>query len=126
MADPRRWIYGILDTTCAAGYAAALTTVIPRGHLDAELNLWSLPLAAAVAAVGMVLGNPAGRRLALVATSAWLAAAVLLLVRLCVSAAFLAGVYGAFGKAAASGALVIAALVIEVVALVPVFQVKAA
>jgi hypothetical protein len=40
------------------------------------------------------------------------------------SAAFLAGVYGAFGKAAASGALIAVALVIEVVALLPIVQVK--
>ena len=48
----------------------------------------------------------------------------LIIVRLLASAAFLAGVYGAFGQAAASGALVAVALVIEVVALLPIVQVK--
>jgi hypothetical protein len=49
---------------------------------------------------------------------------ILLIIRVLVSAAFLAGVYGAFGKAAATSALIGVALVIEVVALVPLFQVK--
>ena len=43
-----------------------------------------------------------------------------LIVRVLVSAAFLAGVYGAFGKAAASFALIAVALVIEVVGLLPI------
>jgi hypothetical protein len=124
VSDPRRWIYAVLDATCALGYAAAIGIALPRGHADAEIHLWSLPIAAAVAAVGTVRGNAAGRRLALAAATVWLAAAALLILRVCVSAGFLAGVYGAFGKAAASGAIVIAALVVEVVALVPLFQVK--
>ena len=36
----------------------------------------------------------------------------------------LAGTYGAFGKAAASTALIGVAIVVEIVALLPVFQVK--
>jgi hypothetical protein len=47
-----------------------------------------------------------------------------LLVRIAISAAFLAGVYGAFGQAAATFALVMVALVIELVALLPIVQVK--
>ena len=49
---------------------------------------------------------------------------IILIVRVLVSAAFLAGVYGAFGKAAATFALVAVALVIELVALLPIVQIK--
>ena len=63
-------------------------------------------------------------RIALIGGSAVLLSTIILILRLLVSAAFLAGVYGAFGKAAASFALVMVALVIELVALLPIVQVK--
>jgi hypothetical protein len=124
MADPRRWIYGGLDAAAAVAYATAIVVALPTRHVSAVVHLWSIPIAAAVAAAGMLRGGPRGRRVALAGTAAWLAATFLLVVRLCVSAAFLAGVYGAFGKAAASGAVVIVALVVELVALLPLVQAK--
>jgi hypothetical protein len=45
-------------------------------------------------------------------------------VRILISAAFLAGVYGAFGKAASTFAVVSVALIVEVVALLPIVQIK--
>jgi hypothetical protein len=124
MADPRRWIYGGLDAAAAVAYATAIVVALPSRHASAVIHLWSIPVAAAVAAAGMLVGGARGRRIALVGTAAWLAATFLLVVRICVSAAFLAGVYGAFGKAAASGAVVIVALVVELVALLPLVQAK--
>jgi hypothetical protein len=53
-----------------------------------------------------------------------LLAMVALIVRILISAAFLAGVYGAFGKAAATFSIVMIALAIEAVALLPIVQVK--
>ena len=61
---------------------------------------------------------------AVIAGSLQLLVTVLLIIRIVVSAAFLAGTYGAFGKAAASTALIGVAIVVEIVALLPVFQVK--
>src|SRR4029078_9472942 len=49
---------------------------------------------------------------------------IFLLVRILISAAFLSGVYGAFGKAAAMTSLVAVALIVEVVALLPIVQFK--
>ena len=46
------------------------------------------------------------------------------IVLLLTTAAYLSGVYGAFGKAASSGALLAAALMFEAVALVPALQLK--
>ncbi len=122
--DVRRWIYGGLDLLFALVYVIALLTVIPNRHLSATVHLWSLPLCMLALGVGTLLGTRRGRTLALVAGSLLLAAVALMLVRLVVSAAFLAGVYGSFGTAASVLTLVAAALVVELVALLPIVQVK--
>ncbi|HEU4614330.1 MAG TPA: hypothetical protein VFS15_19680, partial [Kofleriaceae bacterium] len=61
---------------------------------------------------------------AVAGASLLIAITILLIVRVLVSAAFLSGVYGAFGKAAAMSALIGVALVVELVALLPLFQIK--
>ena len=61
---------------------------------------------------------------AIVGGSVLLLAAILLIARILISAAFLSGVYGAFGKAAASGMMLAVALVIEFVAFLPSLQLK--
>jgi len=122
--DLRRWIYGGLDAVFAAVYVVALWKVIPNRLPSAQLHLWTLPLATVVMAVGTLLGTPRGWRIAVVGGSLILLSTFLLIVRIVISAAFLAGVYGAFGKAAATFALVMIALVIELVALLPIVQVK--
>nr|HEX4313516.1 hypothetical protein [Kofleriaceae bacterium] len=124
MTDPRRWIYGSLDVVAALAYVAAVALAVPNRHVASAVHLYAIPVAAAVAAAGMFLGHARGRRVALAGATAWLALTFLLIVRICISAAFLAGVYGAFGKAAASFALLIVALLVEVVALLPIVQVK--
>ncbi len=122
--DIRRWIYAGLDLLFAAAYAFAIWKVIPNRLPSAAAHLWTFPAAALAMAIGMVLGEPRGWWIAVVAGSAALASLFVLIVRILVSAAFLAGVYGAFGKAAATFALVMVALVVELVALLPIVQVK--
>ena len=122
--DARRWIYAGLDLLFAAAYAFAIWKVIPNRLPSAAAHLWTFPAATLAMAVGMVLGEPRGWWIAVVAGSAALASLFVLIVRILVSAAFLAGVYGAFGKAAATFALVMVALVVELVALLPIVQVK--
>ena len=73
-------------------------------------------------AAGTLPGGARGWRIAVVGGSLVLLSTFLLIVRIVISAAFLAGVYGAFGKAAASFALTMIALVIELVALLPLVQ----
>ena len=123
-SDPRRWIYGGLDLVFAAVYTFAIWKVIPNRLPSAMLHLWTFPLAGLIMAVGMLLGGRRGWWIAVVAGSLALLSTFLLIVRIAISAAFLAGVYGAFGKAAATFALVMIALVIELVALLPIVQVK--
>jgi hypothetical protein len=122
--DLRRWIYGGLDALFAAVYAIAIWKVIPNRLPSAAAHLWMFPLATLVMAAGTLLGTRRGWWIAVVGGSAVLLAMVLLIVRILISAAFLAGVYGAFGKAAATFALVMVALVIELVALLPIVQIK--
>jgi hypothetical protein len=122
--DRRRWIYGGLDLVFAAIYAVAIWKVIPNRLPSASIHLWTFPLAALVMGAGTLLGTARGWWIAVIGGSAMLLSTFILIVRITISAAFLAGVYGAFGKAAATFALVMVALVIELVALLPIVQVK--
>lgn len=122
--DPRRWIYGVLDFVAAGAYWGAILTTLTSRHASATIHLHLIPMFAVLTGIGMCIGKPLGRKLALWGGGLWLGAAFLLLVRICVSAAFLSGVYGSFGKAAASLAMVIALLLIETVCLLPIIQVK--
>jgi hypothetical protein len=120
----RRWIYGGLDLLFAALYAYAIWKIIPNRLPSAAVHLWTFPVATLVMGAGMLLGGPKGWWVAVIGGSAVLASTFVLIVRIAISAAFLAGVYGAFGKAAATFSLVMIALVIELVALLPLLQVK--
>lgn len=122
--DLRRWIYVALDVVFAAVYVVAITKLIPNRLPSAIAHLWSFPIAATAMAIGTALGGRAGWRIAVAAGSAMLLSTFLLILRIAISASFLAGVYGSFGKAAATFALVMVALVVELVALLPIVQVK--
>jgi len=122
--DARRWIYAGLDLLFAAVYAFAISQVIPNRLPSAIAHLWTFPAASLAMAAGMALGRPRGWWIAVGGASLALASVIVLIVRILVSVAFLAGVYGAFGKAAATFALVMVALVVELVVLLPIVQVK--
>jgi len=122
--DLRPRIYGVLDVVFAIAYAFAIWKVIPNRLPSAAIHLWTFPIATAVIAGGMLVGGPRGWRIAVVGGSLVLLSVFLLIVRIVISAAFLAGVYGGFGKAASTFALVMIALVVELVALLPLVQVK--
>jgi predicted MFS family arabinose efflux permease len=130
--DPRIWIYGVLDVVFAALYVVVIFFVAPNRHLWAQLILLALPLFATIMGVGtivggLVRGRPIARlwwRLALVGGIGMLVFMVLVLGLLLASAAFLAGVYGSFGQAAAGGILGACALIVEVVGFLPALQLK--
>ena len=129
--DRRPLIYFVLDQIFVVIYAYVMWAVIPNRHASAFVHLWSLPVLLQIAAAGMLLarvGRDKTRRIgwwaAVLGGSGLLAVTVLLIIRVLVSAAFLSGVYGAFGKAAATSALIGVALIVELVALLPLFQVK--
>jgi hypothetical protein len=129
--DRRPFIYYVLDQLLVVVYAYVLAKVIPNRLPTAALHLWSIPACMQLMAIGTALGLGRLRRFARIGWQAAIAGGSLLLlttliliVRVLVSAAFLAGVYGAFGQAAATFALVAIALLIEVVALLPIVQIK--
>jgi len=122
--DPRRWIYGGLDLAFAVMQALVIWSVIPNRLPSAAFHLWTLPVLMLILGVGTLAGGSRGWWTAIVAGSAVLLSTFLLIVRIVISAAFLSGVYGAFGKGAAMISLVAIALVIELVALLPIVQVK--
>ncbi len=129
--DLRPAIYLVLDVLFAVIYFYVLVAVIPNRLMSALIHLYALPVCMLGMGVGMALKLVLGEKLArmgwwiaVVSGSLMILSTILLIIRVLVSAAFLAGVYGAFGKAAATSALIGVALVVEVVALVPLFQVK--
>lgn len=122
--DLRRWIFGGIDLLLVVIYAYAIWKVIPNRLPSAAVHMWSIPVATLALGAGMFIGGKPGWWTAIAGGSLLLLSAFLLVARILISAAFLAGVYGAFGKAAASFALVTVLLVIELVVLLPIFQVK--
>ena len=122
--DVRRWIYGGLATAFGLGFALCTWKVVPSRLPSATLHLASVPVFTLVMAIGTLVGKRFGWWLAIVGGSIVLLSTILLIARILASAAFLAGVYGAFGKGAATFALIAVALVVELVALLPICQVK--
>ncbi|MDX2086226.1 MAG: hypothetical protein SFX73_00195 [Kofleriaceae bacterium] len=122
--DRRRWIYGGLDIAFGVMQAILIWKVIPNRLPSASFHLWTLPGATLVMGVGTLMGGRRGWKIALAGGSLALLSTILLIARIIVSAAFLSGVYGAFGKAAAMTALISVALLVELVALLPIVQVK--
>jgi hypothetical protein len=117
--DLRPTIYLVLDQIFVIIYAYVVVAVIPNRLPSAKIHLYTLPIFMQGLAIGMALRYLRNDRLTrigwwigVVSGSLMLLTTILLIIRVLVSAAFLAGVYGAFGKAAA------------MVALVPIFQVK--
>ncbi|MGE0548223.1 MAG: hypothetical protein AB7O24_20835 [Kofleriaceae bacterium] len=122
--DPRRWIYGGLDVVFAAGFAVVLVAVVPNRMFSAQIHLWSFPVLTVVMGAGTLAGNRAGWRIAVAAGSLVIASTIGVIIRLLTSAAFLSGVYGSFGTAAAMSSLLAVALIVELVALLPIVQLK--
>ena len=129
MRDIRPHIYLALDQIFAIAYVVVILKVIPNRLPSATIHLWTIPIGMEVMAIGTAsVFVPAlrakGRWVAIAGGSVVLLSTIVMIARVLVSAAFLAGVYGAFGQAAATFALVAVALIVEAVALLPVVQVK--
>lgn len=122
--DPRPWIYGGLDLVLVAMLVYMITKLVPNRLPSAAFHMWTLPIGMLVMAIGTFMRNAMGRKIALIAGSAVLFSVILMIARIIVSAAFLSGVYGAFGRAAAATALTGIALIVEIVGLLPIVQVK--
>lgn len=122
--DPRRWIYGGLGVGIACVQAYCAVEVIPNRLPSAAFHLWTFPVLTFAMGAGTLSGTRIGWWVTVLAGGALLLSVMLVIVRILVSAAFLAGVYGAFGKAAATFSFVAIALIGQVVALIPIFHIR--
>jgi hypothetical protein len=123
-SDPRRWIYGGLDIVLGIAVVILIARIVPNRLPSATIHLWTLPLSFFAMSVGTLVGGKTGWKIAIIAGSICLASTVLVIVRILISAAFLSGVYGAFGRAAAMTAVTGVFLLVELVGLLPIVQVK--
>ncbi|HEY4057629.1 MAG TPA: hypothetical protein VGM39_13535 [Kofleriaceae bacterium] len=122
--DPRQLIYGVLDLILGVAVGFLIARIVPNRLPSATVHLWTLPLSFFAMGAGTVMGGELGWKTAVIAGTVCLASTVLVIVRILISAAFLSGVYGAFGRAAAMTAVTGVFLLVELVGLLPIAQVK--
>lgn len=117
-------LYGCLDLAFAAIYAWIGFVVAPGRSIAFSLALGALIALLAVAGVGLVVGQKWARKLAIAVSIVQLAFAAIVVVLLIASAAYLKGVYGSLGQGIAIVSVLVAALVVEGFALLPIFQLR--
>jgi hypothetical protein len=117
-------LYGALDLLFAALYAWLGLALVPSRSTPFNLALGLICALLTVGGVGLLLGARWGRIAAIVASSLLLVFSAVVIVLLVASSAYLRGIYGALGQGMGVLALIIAALVIEAFALLPLFQLR--
>ncbi len=122
--DRRRRIYGLLNFCFVVFYLFLALSLIPARDFIGGAMQWLLVFSMALAGAGTMVPSRRGWLMSIVGCSLLLLLECLLLVLLLVSASYLAGVYGSFGRGASALALIVAALSIELVALLPALQLK--
>jgi hypothetical protein len=116
--------YGILNLAFALLYAALGYGVVPSRHISFSIGLGVTCVLLGGSGVALLLGAPRARALAMVASVVVLVACLLTLGGLALSSAYLMGVYDGFGRGAALVCLAFAALVVELVGLLPIFELR--
>lgn len=122
--DPRPLFYAGFDFLMAIAYAIVVIWIAPTRHVLGNVLLWGMVVTVTAMGAGTLWRSRWGWRLAAGACGLLLLLEVALLALIVSSAAFLAGVYGAFGRGAALMALMAALLTIQGVALLPALQLK--
>ena len=117
-------LYGALDLAFAALYAWFGFVFVPGRSRAFDLALGGVVGALAVAGVGLLGPFRWARPVALLACGLLLLFAAVVVLLLVASSAYLAGVFGAVGRGLSMISLLIAALVIEAFALLPLFQLR--
>ena len=115
--------YAAVDLGHAALYAGA-AWLSPTPAWGPRVVVLALSALLAATAVGLLLRARWARALGLATSVALLVAAFVAIALLVASAAYLRGIFGAFGDAAALGSIVAVALVVEFMVLLPAFQVR--
>jgi hypothetical protein len=122
--DVRRWIYGVADIVFTIGYLWVFTALLHNRFGWARAILYILPLCTLVMAIGTLVSGRGGWIATIAGGAGMLLWTVGFIILLLVTASYLAGVYGAFGKAAASGAILSTAFVVQFAATLPALQLK--
>jgi hypothetical protein len=126
--DVRPYIYAGLELMLGALLIWIITKAAPNRHTWAQAMMWGLPVGVLLMGVGTALGAYLKQRalwlVAVIGGAFLMVIAVIILGLLLSSAAFLTGVYGAFGRAAATGMLVACALILELIGVIPVLHLK--
>jgi hypothetical protein len=119
-----RRLYGALDLAFAALYVLFGFHLTPGRSAPFNAGLLLVVALLAGGGAGLLLGARWGRALAIAASLVQLLFAAAVLLGLVASAAYLRGVYGALGEGLAVVTLLVAALVAEAFALLPLFQLR--
>jgi hypothetical protein len=117
-------LYGALDLGFAAFYAWAGFLFVPGRSIVFNVTLALVCVLLAVGGAGLLAGARWGRAAAIAASALLLAFSVVVITLMVASSAYLRGVYGALGEGLAVVCLVIAALLVELFALLPLFQLR--
>jgi hypothetical protein len=116
--------YGILDLALAALYAWVGLSVAPSRSPAFNVALGVTIALCVVSGASLVARARWARLVGIVTAAALLAFAAFLVAGLVASSAYVRGIYGPLGRGVAVLALCAAALVIELFALVPFFQLR--
>jgi hypothetical protein len=115
--------HGALDVGFALLYAALGLWLFPSRRPGFSEALMALVLLLLVAGASLLLRLRMARTVALVAQGALALFTLVVTALLVASAAYLRGIYGPLGQAAAAISLIVAALVVELCGLLPLFQI---
>ena len=116
--------YGLLDLGLAALYAWLGFGLVPSRSHTFNLALSVVIALLALSGVALVARVKRARLVGIVSSLALLAFAAFVILGLVASSAYLRGVYGPLGKGMAVVSLLLAALAVELFALVPLFQLR--
>lgn len=122
--DPRRWIYVGADVVFTLGYLWAFSELLHNRFGWARGILYILPACTVIMAIGTAVRGKWGWLATVVGGTGMILWAIAFIIVLLVTASYLSGVYGAFGKAAASGAILSTAFVVQFAATLPALQMK--
>lgn len=117
-------LYGVLDIVFAIAYLYIGTVVVPSRSLAVNLLVYALVGILLASGVALILRKKWSRYVGIAAAGFGLAVTVFIITALVLSSAYLKGVYGGFGKGAATICLLAAALSVEVFGLLPAFQLR--
>ena len=122
--DPRRVLYIGFDLLFTIGYLYTFAELVQHRFGWGRAILYLLPAATVVMMLGTLVGRRAGWWLTIAGGAAMLVWTVGMIAVLLITASYLSGVYGAFGKAAAMSAMLSTAFIVQFAATLPVLQLK--